>query len=223
MTTVWTNCVTLYLRTICLGLWFVILPMTKCGSTSQALLMPALGRPLRRGGWLGSSRLFDKGIAEPRGSLGMVIGATFPLGPLLTDCLMTRLNKRWMRSRSNLVHVPFDILLTYFVPIMFSRFFLMDYHVLNHALTQLYLWPLVKFTNSLLRSSIFCISSHIVYVVNLNERFIYYHCFLYIATISYISCMLFLIHVDLTVEYFLFFGLFKSTWYMNPIVLLINS
>ena len=74
----------------------------------------------KRGGCLGSSRLFDKGIAEPWGSLGMVIGATFPLGPLLTDCLMTRLNKRWMRSRSNLVHVPFDILLTYFVPIMFS-------------------------------------------------------------------------------------------------------
>ena len=70
--------------------------------------------------------------------------------------------------------------------------------------------------------SIFCISGHTIYVVNLDEVFIYYHYFLYIATISYISYMLFLIHVDLTVECFLLFGLFNSTWYMNPIVLLIN-
>ena len=120
MTTMWMNCVTLYFHTICLGLWFVIQPMTKCGTTSRALLMPALGRPLRRGRWLGSSSLLDRGVVEPWGPLGMVIGATFPLWPLLTNCLMTRLSKRWMCSRSNLVHVPFDILLTYFVPIMFS-------------------------------------------------------------------------------------------------------
>ena len=60
-------------------------------------------------------------------------------------------------------------------------------------------------------------------MVNLDEGFIYYHCFLYITTVSYILCMLFLIHVDLIVEYFSFFEPFKPTWHMNPIVLLINS
>ena len=121
-------------------------------------------------------------------SMGL-FGAMIPPCPLQTDCPMTHLSKRWMHSRTNVVHVLFDILLTYFVPIMFSS-------VLCYGLACIQ--PCTNVVVFVM-GSIFCISHHTIYVVNLDEVFIYYCCFLYIATISYILCMLFLIHVDLTV------------------------
>lgn len=113
--------VILHLDNSCLGMCIAMLPMTMCGRRSHTLLMLGLWRLLPKDRWLGSSLLFDGGIAQSWVFVNMVILGMFISCPLLTDCFMTRLSKRQMSGWSNLVHVLFVILLTYFVPIMFGR------------------------------------------------------------------------------------------------------